>query len=216
MKSCLRDIRGIIAISVIAILMTQIFLASITIAPTYGAAYKDVGYIIIVFEKNGVKKVTGKKGHEDAYERVKRRGEWYIDVPQCKYVRIVNDLDRSITVTVTFKGKDYPKGTIPKDGQKDLHVGTNASDPNTLPHQSLKCTRYIKYDPPEGVTLESVECFTEGAPCACFREIEAVGGIAFPVDKLALIAPYIALAVALIAVTLSAVSAKKRWLVPKL
>lgn len=47
-------------------------------------------------------------------------------------------------------------------------------------------------------------------------KMKPVGGIAFPVDKLALLAPYIALAVALVAVGLGAVSIKKRWPVPKL
>ena len=39
-----------------------------------------------------------------------------------------------------------------------------------------------------------------------------VGGTAFPVDKLALLAPYITLAIAVVAVALGAVSARKRWL----
>lgn len=46
--------------------------------------------------------------------------------------------------------------------------------------------------------------------------MKSVGGIAFPVDKLALLAPYIALAVAVVAVTLGAAYGRKRWLVPKL
>lgn len=43
-------------------------------------------------------------------------------------------------------------------------------------------------------------------------EYKPVGGISFPVDKLALLAPYIALAVAVVAVTLGAASARKHWL----
>ena len=38
-----------------------------------------------------------------------------------------------------------------------------------------------------------------------------VGGTAFPVDKLALLAPYITLAIAVVAVAIGAVSARKRW-----
>ena len=39
-----------------------------------------------------------------------------------------------------------------------------------------------------------------------------VGGVWVPVDKLALLAPYITLAIAVVAVVLGAVSARKRWL----
>jgi hypothetical protein len=39
----------------------------------------------------------------------------------------------------------------------------------------------------------------------------AVGGITLPIDKLSLLAPYIALAVAVIAVTVGSVYARKRW-----
>ena len=39
-----------------------------------------------------------------------------------------------------------------------------------------------------------------------------VGGIATPVDKLGLLAPYIALAIAVVAITIGAAYARKRWL----
>jgi len=44
-----------------------------------------------------------------------------------------------------------------------------------------------------------------------FGETEVVGGIVIPVDKLGLLAPYIVLAVVLIAVTIGTVYARKRW-----
>jgi len=41
---------------------------------------------------------------------------------------------------------------------------------------------------------------------------QPVGGIVIPVDKFGLLAPYIALAVAVVAITIGAVYARKRWL----
>jgi len=45
-----------------------------------------------------------------------------------------------------------------------------------------------------------------------YPPLGVVGGIAIPVDKLVLLAPYVALAVAIVAVTVGAVYARKRWL----
>ena len=75
------------------------------------------------------------------------------------------------------------------------------------PDAILKDTKGHKF-----YTWCTLNATVNGGGKAMATTIATVGGTAFPVDKLALLAPYITLAIAVVAVALGAVSARKRWL----
>ena len=99
---------------------------------------------------------------------------------------------------ISFTGPSYDF-TLPTEGSWTIDIIT--------PGRFVRGYIYFKYDI-YNLDGSKVVCNAWGG----HRVTSPVGGIWVPVDKLGLMAPYIALAIAVVAVALGAVSARKRWL----
>ena len=162
---------------------------------------------------------------EDFKEAVPDHGwvvEWPVPDPENPFgvylhvIKIINDATESITftgfaskalqarvadlTTITFP-TPIPDFTLAGGASKEISVSTDG--------KFYEGHVYFKY----GIEWNATN------PGPEFRAIadhpvtprSPVGGIGVPVDKLGLLAPYIALAVAAVAVTVGAVYARKRW-----
>lgn len=206
-QTCIRKL----AVVVIAVLIADMFVASMTVTPTYGAAKKDVGYIIRVYTADLLlEKKIGPAGQKVAIKVCDIIAVW---VPHCKYVIVKNDSPYVAGVRRVYEGEELlPILTVDPGNTLDLHVGDD------LPHATGGSTYYNvslyaawKKDYDYVIELNQTGPSCDAVPEGVFFEIPApVGGIAIPVDKFGLLAPYIGLASTLVVATVATAIYVKR------